>query len=133
VELASLASREIPNAWSVQAFSDQLRRDGSSLWIVRLESNLVGFLLLERVLDELTVLDIAVDRGLRRQGVAREMLSRALAGASESGVDVVHLELRESNTVARALYEALGFRAVGKRPRYCERREDAVLMSLKLQ
>jgi ribosomal-protein-alanine N-acetyltransferase len=132
-ELASLAAGEIPNAWSARSFSDQLQRQGNSVWIVRRDSDLVGFLLLERVIDETTVLNIVVDRSSRREGVAREMLTRAIADASGSAVDVVHLEVRASNSAARALYESLGFRVVGKRPRYYERREDAILMSLRLE
>jgi ribosomal-protein-alanine N-acetyltransferase len=132
-ELAALAAREIPNAWSVNAVADQLQRHGNAVWIVRSDSDLLGFLLVERVLDESTILNIAVDRRWRRRGIAAEMLSRAITDASESGVDVVHLELRASNTVAKALYEGFGFSVVGNRPRYYERREDAILMSLKLQ
>ena len=80
-----------------------------------------------------TVLNIVVDRSSRRAGVARAMPTRAIADASGSAVDVVHLEVRASNTAARALYESLGFHVVGKRPRYYERREDAILMSLRLE
>ena len=132
-ELAHIVMREIPNTWSAKSFEEQLGRDGNTVWVVRRDRLLVGFLLVERVLDELNILNIAVAQDVRRQGVARELLTRAFSDASDSGVDVVHLELRASNTVAKALYEEFGFVVVGSRPRYYERREDAVLMSLKLR
>jgi ribosomal-protein-alanine N-acetyltransferase len=132
-EMADLALRESTHGWGAESLAKQLQRDGNRAWVVRKGGVLVGFLLVERVLDELTVLNIVVEPESRRRGIGEQMLTRALADASDSGVDVVHLELRASNVAAKALYEGLGFRVVGKRPRYYERSEDAVLMSLKLQ
>jgi ribosomal-protein-alanine N-acetyltransferase len=73
--------------------------------------------------------NIAVAPGRRRSGVGRTILSRALDVCASMGALRVELEVRESNTAARALYESAGFVVVGRRLRYYRRpTEDAVLM-----
>ena len=59
-----------------------------------------------------------------------ELLERLGTLAEPKGVTVIHLEVRESNTPARTLYEKLGFTVDGIRKNYYERpRENAVLMT----
>jgi ribosomal-protein-alanine N-acetyltransferase len=44
---------------------------------------------------------------------------------------VAWLEVRPSNTAARALYESFGFQEVGRRPLYyADTEEDAILLAL---
>ncbi len=72
---------------------------------------------------------------MRRRDVAQEMMSRALAPASDSGVDVVHLESRAANVSAKALCEFIGVRVGVNQPRARsrERRGDTILMSSELR
>jgi ribosomal-protein-alanine N-acetyltransferase len=52
-----------------------------------------------------------------------------LTALAERGVQVVYLEVRESNTAARALYGAHGFIEVGRRGQYYRRPvEDAIIL-----
>jgi ribosomal-protein-alanine N-acetyltransferase len=71
----------------------------------------------------------------RRRGCAR-LLLEALQGWSRlQGAECLWLEVRASNEGARALYEQIGFRQVGRRRDYYpadDGREDAVIMSLAL-
>lgn len=84
------------------------------------------------MLDELHVLLVIVAPALRRRGGGSALLRVALERARQRAVAVVHLDVRASNGPALALYRRHGFLAVGRRPRYYEGREDAVLMSLRL-
>ena len=76
------------------------------------------------------VLLVVVAEDARRRGIGRALLAAALARAPAARV--AHLEVRASNAAAIALYERLGFVAVGRRPRYYEGREDAVSMRCRL-
>jgi len=88
-----------------------------------------GFVVARCASDELEILLVAVMPAARRRGVGTALVAAALADAARAGAVAAHLEVRASNAAAIALYERLGFVAVGRRPRYYDATEDAVLMS----
>ena len=74
-----------------------------------------GFAAARQVAEgEAEVLNLAVDPSYRRRGIGRRLLG-ALTG-SYSGE--LWLEVRESNTAARNLYQNIGFIEAGRRPGY---------------
>ncbi len=83
----------------------------------------VAFLLYRVVAGEGEILNLAVDPDYRRQGLARRLWAAVRTEAA-----VWHLEVRESNSAAIALYEALGFTRAGRRERYYADGEAAFLM-----
>jgi ribosomal-protein-alanine N-acetyltransferase len=90
-----------------------------------------AYLIFWVVLDEMHILNLAVHPAQRRRGIARRLLSEGLAQARELGAELAWLEVRPSNTAARALYESFGFKEVGRRPRYYDdTQEDALLLTL---
>lgn len=72
---------------------------------------------------------LAVAPALRRRGVGRCLLRAALAALAAQGAGCCFLEVRLSNAPAIALYQSLGFAAVGRRPGfYRAPAEDALIM-----
>jgi ribosomal-protein-alanine N-acetyltransferase len=83
------------------------------------------------VADEAHIHNLAVAPDARRTGLARRLLAHALDIVAGHGARVVHLEVRDGNVAARALYRSMGFREVGKRSAYySEPVEDAILLNL---
>jgi [ribosomal protein S18]-alanine N-acetyltransferase len=75
------------------------------------------------------IADLAVAPAARRRGTGGVLLDRVLATAMESGVRALYLEVRESNSAARALYRSRGFDLVGRRRGYYQHpREDALVL-----
>lgn len=74
-------------------------------WLVEDQGRLVAWVLLARTDGGVRVVDLAVDAGQRRKGVARMVLH-----AVQSEEAVIELRVRAGNGVARALYSSLGFR-----------------------
>jgi ribosomal-protein-alanine N-acetyltransferase len=81
---------------------------------------------------DLHVLKVATDPSARLQGHAQRLLREAHRHALRRGGDTVTLEVRSSNTAARALYRKLGYAEVGRRRRYYGDGEDAIVMTLRL-
>lgn len=81
--------------------------------------------------DEFEILNLAVAKAARRQGIAMQLVSAALESARAEGARQVYLEVRASNEAAIALYAQFGFQVCGNRPNYYrEPVEDAVQLVL---
>jgi ribosomal-protein-alanine N-acetyltransferase len=94
---------------------------------------LLAYGIFQLVADEMHVHNLAVEPAARRQGLARALLLEALSIARAAQVRVVHLEVREGNQAALALYAGLGFETAGRRAGYyVDPREDALLLALRL-
>jgi [ribosomal protein S18]-alanine N-acetyltransferase len=89
----------------------------------------IGYVVAWFVADEAEIANLAVAPDRRARGVGSRLLDAALAEARLAGARVVHLEVRDSNVPARALYGSRGFSAVGRRRRYYrDPVEDALLL-----
>jgi ribosomal-protein-alanine N-acetyltransferase len=87
-----------------------------------------GYLCPALVADDGEILDVAVAPAWRGRGIGRLLLARAMADCRARGATTVHLEVRPSSSAAVALYEAFGFVRTGRRKRYYQDGEDAILM-----
>jgi len=122
------------SCWSHQSLFSALE-SGYELIICKAGDELAGYLLSMTILDEMQIMQIAVDGRFLRQGLA-EAMSRFLINSNLEAA-VIFLEVRVSNRAARALYSKLGFEESGLRKSYYApdatgMREDALLMELKL-
>ena len=81
------------------------------------------------VLDEGQITNIATHPEYRRRGLGERVVSALVDHAKEEELDIISLEVRESNTVAIALYEKLGFLQAGIRKNfYTSPRENGIVM-----
>ena len=79
------------------------------------------------------IVSVGVLPEARRLGIATAMMLRAMkAMKMYYGATEVYLEVRVSNTPAISLYEKLGYRVVGRIPKYYSDGEDAYLMACPL-
>lgn len=78
---------------------------------------------------EFELLNVAVAPEFRRRGVARQLIESMIERFKTGGPCSVFLEVRESNSAARALYKSLKFEDLGTRPNYYEYPlESAIVM-----
>lgn len=121
--------------WSRRIFRDCLDV-GYDCRMILCDDQRIGFVIVSRVLDEAHLLNIVLDENWQGRGIARQVLSRLMDELARTGISLLYLEVRESNTPARRLYEKLGFRISGYRERYYRTREggreNAVLMTRQL-
>lgn len=96
-------------------------------------SECVGFGVIGRAGEEAEIESLAVSTSWRRRGIAKRLCKDLLGWAHARGARHASLEVRVSNTAARALYEMLGFHEVAvRRSYYRDPEEDALVMTTKL-
>ncbi len=98
-------------------------------WTANWDGRVAGILIARAAADELEILNLAVGKACRRQGVATKLVRFVLQGTQAAGATQAFLEVRASNQAGIALYTRLGFRILGRRPNYYRNPvEDAALL-----
>lgn len=136
---AALEQRLSEAAWSERNFLDSLAA-GHAAWVIVEQGVCIAYAVTARVLDEMELLIIGVAAHKQRQGLGRGIMQSLMQTGRAVGAQCLHLEVRESNQAARALYASCGFVEVGRRRNYyaCTPgagqpgREDALLMTVSL-
>ena len=123
-------------AWTRQDLAGLLAAPGVMGLLLQAEGRDAGLALCRVAADEAELLTIAVRPAERRRGAGRRLLTAVIDHAREAGARALFLEVGADNPPARALYEAMGFRAVGTRTAYYRRGggppADALIMRLSL-
>jgi ribosomal-protein-alanine N-acetyltransferase len=118
-----------PTPWSRSMFAGELAKPSSVSLGAFDDGVLVGYLVISRYVDAWHVMNVAVEPGHRRRGVATALLERLFEITRDDPRRGYTLEVRVSNVDAIRLYERLGFRPRGvRRGYYTDNREDAVIM-----
>ena len=121
-KLAHLHQKCFPNRpWSAEDFRD-LKNSGCE--IIMSEN---GFIVYRIAVDEAEIITIGVDPEMRRQGIATAMIGIIEKTLKNQGVKKIFLEVALNNEPAKRLYESMGFKVVGSRPKYYDG-VDAILM-----
>lgn len=127
--VVSIERRSFPAPWSLAMFVLELSKP-SGICLAAVEGGeLAGYLVCSRYDRVWHLMNVAVAPDRRRRGIASRLIGRLL---EEGGEDLPFtLEVRVSNREAIAMYERLGFRSAGVRPRYYhDNGEDALIMWL---
>jgi [ribosomal protein S18]-alanine N-acetyltransferase len=121
--------RSFPTPWSLAMFVLELSKPSGICLAATSGDELLGYLVCSRYDQVWHLMNVAVAPERRRAGVASRMILRLL---EEAGRELPFtLEVRVSNRRAIAMYESLGFRSAGVRPRYYQDNgEDALIMWL---
>lgn len=94
------------------------------------EAEVIGYLALQYVDDEAELCNIAVLPARRGGGIGALLIDTAVDFCSRKSIRLLHLEVRENNAPAIALYRRKGFCPVGiRRGYYADSGEDAFLFS----
>lgn len=116
--------------WSARSFRDALEHGAVYFGCARSDAGgVLGYVVAWFVVDEGEIANLAVAPAGWGQGIGRALLDASLAEAQRRGVETVYLEVRDSNSRARRLYQSRGFEEVGRRRGYYRRPvEDAIVL-----
>jgi [ribosomal protein S18]-alanine N-acetyltransferase len=94
-----------------------------------LDPSIIGYGGMWRMYDEAHVTTIGVRRDLQHRGYGRALFGGLVQAAYDMGAKWVTLEVRTTNENAMRMYEAFGFKVIGRRKGYyTDNGEDAIVM-----
>ena len=115
--------------WSERSVAGELT-NALALWLVAEEDGVVaGYVGSQTVCAETDMMNVAVTADFRRRGIGEQLVNALVEELKALESHSLTLEVRASNAPAQALYEKLGFKEVGRRPKYYQNpREDALIL-----
>lgn len=115
--------------WSEKAFRNSMESDNTIYIVAKENNNVAGYAGMYLSFEEGNITNVAVNPLNRRKGIGEKIVRDILNRACEKGVRDVFLEVRETNSVAIALYEKIGFKEEGIRKNFYDKpRENALIM-----
>jgi [ribosomal protein S18]-alanine N-acetyltransferase len=121
------ANQKLPGApsWNDQQLIDEALQSRSV--VTRNPSGeVLAFILYRKTPDAYEISYLATNMKEKRKGLMGDLLRRLIEDATRNMV-MVWLEVHEHNAPARSLYEKLGFKVTGTRPKYYSDGGAAVL------
>ena len=133
-DIVTIERESFSTPWTSESLRQAGEMENSIFLTVMEENTAVGFGCILLAAGEGELVDIAVSPAYRKLGLGQMLMTALLTEAADRGTEQVFLEVRQSNTPARNLYEKNGFTAIGLRKKYYkEPVEDAVLMQCRLK
>ncbi len=119
--------------WTRDNFAKELQGEFMRFFLAMEPPDILGYGGYWKADAEAQITNLVVRKESRCQGVGRRLVEFILDCARSEMCNTCSLEVRRSNAHAISLYESLGFKVKGTRPKiYQNPSEDAVLMEKKL-
>lgn len=120
--------------WTKEDFLEELQNENAHFLVAVSENDILGYIGIQEICFEGYVTNVAVFPEFRQKGVAKALIEKAVCDAQNRKCEFLTLEVRESNSAARSLYEKLGFTVSGERKNfYRDPDESAILMIRKFK
>ena len=117
-EISQIEMDSFSDAWSRSEFERELTNK-IAIYIIALKDNsVIGYAGMWHVVNEGQIVNVAVKKENRRQGVGALLLNELINIAKEKEMIGLTLEVRASNKEGQCLYEKFGFIEEGRRKRY---------------
>ena len=98
-------------------------------FVYDIKGEAVGFYIISKILDEVEIYTIAVDKAFRGQDIGTFMLKRLIEDCISLKVSKIWLEVSTKNDKALGLYEKFDFKKIRLRKNYYSKtNEDAYIM-----
>ncbi len=126
--VAELEAKCFSDPWPYESFINTLSNDHAAYFTLYADGAFAGYIGMYDLIDEVSIINVAVDPECRGCGYGKKLMQAAEDFAREHGCASITLEVRESNTPARVLYEKTGYRIFGTQKNYYTNpKEDAIL------
>lgn len=131
-QIKNILEEQFDEFWNANVLASELENPLSD-YIVALENGeVVGYAGLWQPIDEGHVTNIVTKKDKRGNHIGTKMLEEIINIAKNKKLKCVTLEVNEHNQTAIKLYQKYNFVEVGKRTKYYNNQDDAIIMTLEI-
>lgn len=128
-EIMIIEKMSFTSPWTVDFFRCELYNPVSFFYIIEVRKLLAGYIIFWILKNEAHIANVAIHPDFRKRGYGKYLLRWAIERCWVKGVATITLEVNEKNNAARNLYDKMGFKIVGKKAKYYENNDDALILA----
>lgn len=118
-------------AWEEEMFIEEIEKQYA--YVLEIKNKIIGYICGWKFIDEFNITNIAIAKDFQRKGFAKDLVQFIMSKLLDEKCFKFFLEVRESNDVAKKLYEKMGFSMIGSRKKYYHSPdENAMVLSLNI-
>ena len=129
-EIKDTLESDFDDFWNYNILRNELVNENSIYYIAKISDNIIGFAGIWQAVDDMHITNIAVKKDFRQKGIGSKLLEKLIETSIQKNVHSLTLEVNYKNVPAIKLYEKYGFKYVGKRKKYYNNIDDALIMTL---
>ena len=128
-QIKDILLTEFDKFWNAEVLAKELENPLSTYIVAINENQVVGYAGLWQPIDEGHITNIVTRKNKRGNKIASIMLEELIQIAKNKDLKYVTLEVNIHNEIAINLYKKYDFKEVGKRPKYYNNIDDALIMT----
>jgi len=132
-QIKNILQSEFDEFWNADVLDKELENPLSTYIVALNEGKVVGYAGIWQPIDEGHVTNIVTKMDKRGNKIASKMLEELINIAQNRKLRCVTLEVNVHNEIAIKLYKKYKFKEVGKRTKYYNGVDDAIIMTLEFE
>ena len=131
--IKNILEKEFDDFWNYNILKDELESKNSKYVVALKGKEVVGFAGIIILPDSTEVTNIVTKKVERKKGIGKLLLDKLINMTITEKKEVISLEVNEKNIIAINLYKNFGFEKVGRRKKYYNGIDDAIIMTKKIK
>ena len=127
-KIKDILQEEYDDFWNYNILKKELDNENSQYLVVIENEDILGFAGIQFILDEADITNIVIKKSERNKGIGTELLNKIVEIAKKNGAKSLTLEVNENNKYAIKLYEKFDFEEIGRRKKYYNGIDTAIIM-----
>lgn len=128
-KIKDILQSDFDEFWNANILKSELESENSKYIVLEENDIILGFAGILITPDDTQITNIVTKKSERNKGIGNLLLDRLIKMSEEFNRDNISLEVNEVNTPAISLYKKKGFEIVGRRKKYYNGINDAIIMT----
>ena len=130
--ITEILQSQFDEFWTPSILETEILNSDSTYIVAKTNQEIVGFAGLWDDTYNMHITNIAVKKIYRNKGIGDKLLKKLMQITKEKSKETITLEVNEQNTIAQKLYLKNGFKIMGKRKKYYNGIDDAIIMTMEV-